>query len=163
MAAPLFDAARAAWLQSGTVSVIAASRGASPWPVLALSFGCRISDDRRAITLFIGATAGADLIAAVQAGAPLAVIFTESSTTRSLQFKATESAIVPLEPGDRERMRAYVGAIAQHWVQIGQPIDWTRTLLDPDADTPVAVQLTPYVAFDQTPGPQAGIVMPVPT
>jgi hypothetical protein len=99
------------------------------------------------------------LIASMQSQRAIAVVITESATTRSIQLKASDATPVALAPGDRERVRAYVGALAQTWALAGQPIDWTQTLLDPDADEIIAVQFSPYIAFNQAPGPGAGTVL----
>lgn len=146
-------------MQSGCVSVMVAARTEANRPAIGVSFGCRISADRRQVTIFLGAAANSELIAALQLQRAIAVVVTESATTRSIQLKAEDAAFVALSPGDRERMRAYVGALAQTWALGGRPLEWTRTLLDPDADEIVAVQFSPYIAFDQAPGPRAGTVL----
>jgi hypothetical protein len=156
---PLFDAPQAAWMQSGAVSVTVASRDAANRPAIGASFGCRISSDRRLVTVFLGQGANGELLAALRAGSAIAVVVTESHTTRSVQLKGAGASEAALEPGDRERMRSYVGALAQTWAAGGQPVEWTRALFDPDGDEIVAVVFTPYVAFDQAPGPRAGTVL----
>lgn len=158
-AVPAFDAAQATWMQSGCVSVMVASRTDANRPVIGASFGCRISADRCGVTIFLGAATNSELIASMQSQRAIAVVITESATTRSIQLKASDAALVALAPGDQERVRAYVGALAQTWALAGQPIDWTQTLLDPDADEIIAVQFSPYIAFDQAPGPGAGTVL----
>jgi hypothetical protein len=158
-AVPAFDAAQATWMQSGCVSVMVASRTDSNRPAIGVSFGCRISADRSQVTVFLGAGANSELIAALEQQRAIAVVVTDSASTRSIQLKASDAAVVALAPGDRERVRAYVGALAQTWALAGQPVEWTRTLLDPDAGELVAVQFAPYIAFDQAPGPRAGTVL----
>jgi hypothetical protein len=146
-------------MQSGRVSVMVAARTDSNRPTIGASLGCRISADRCLVTIFLAATSNSELIAALRSERAIAVVVTESATTRSIQLKASDAELVALAPGDRERVRAYVGAIAQTWALAGQPVEWTRTLLDPDADELIAVQFSPYIAFDQAPGPGAGTVL----
>jgi hypothetical protein len=101
-------------MQSGCVSVMVASRTDTNRPVIGASFGCRISTDRCHVTIFLGAATNRELIASMQAQRAIAVVITESATTRSIQLKASDATLVALAPGDQER-RAYVGAPAQTW------------------------------------------------
>ena len=97
------------------------------------------------------------LVADLRAGRPIAVVFTHSPTLRSLQLKAKRATEVALEPGDRERIDAYVDAVARAWVHA--PEDFVRTLLAKGPGEIVAFELEPSAAFDQTPGPKAGAAL----
>ncbi len=140
----------------GGVGMSAAACRPGAVPSIARATGCRLSADRRVVTLLLAATPGAALLDDVRRTGSIAVVFTQPSTHRTVQLKGSDARIVPLEPGDLERVERYVRAFAADVVPLGFTEAYMRALLACPADDLVAVQFTIAAAFSQTPGPRAG-------
>lgn len=141
----------------GAASILIASSSESRRPSLGQGLGCRIAADLGTVTVLLLEEQNPALVSDLRRSGAIAVVFTNSRSTRALQLKGRDAKEVPLEPGDGERMTAHAGALAREWSGNGQPEAFTRALLGrPPGATVLAYQFTPYVAFDQTPGPRAG-------
>jgi hypothetical protein len=151
----LLDAEQAAFICGG-VGVSAATCRAGALPSMARATGCRVSADRRIVTLLMAATPGAAVLDDVRRGGAIAVVFTLPSTHRTLQLKGNDARIVPLERGDPDLVERYVRAFAADVAAFGFSEAYMRALLACPADDLVGVQFTIAAAFSQTPGPRAG-------
>ncbi|MCC6609449.1 MAG: hypothetical protein IT515_07215 [Burkholderiales bacterium] len=155
-AAPtVLDGAHAAFIQGG-VSVIVASRDAHNTPTLVRALACRVSPDRRRVTVFLSASQAAALVAALRAIGAIAVVFSQPSTHRTIQLKGRDAAFTPLAPDDRERMTEQIALLVAELTALGHPEGMVRAFLDFAPDDVVAVAFTPAEAYAQTPGPGAG-------
>jgi hypothetical protein len=153
---PLLDADHAAFIQSG-VSIIVASRDAAKAPRLARALGCRVSEDRRRVTVFLAAFQAAPLLAAIRSERVIAVAFNLPSTHRAFQLKGADAAVVPLDRSDVERAQRYVDAFTADIGLLGYGEAYGRALLWFDPAELTGVAFTPAAAFEQTPGPHAGV------
>jgi hypothetical protein len=151
----LVDIEQAAFICGG-VGVSAATCRANTLPNIARATGCRISPDRRVVTLLFASTPGAALLDDIRRTGAIAVVFTQPSTHRTLQLKGSDARIVPLEVGDLDLVERYVSAFAADVAPFGFPEAYMRALLACPPDDLVAVQFTIGAAFLQTPGPRAG-------
>ena len=158
--APLLDEDHAAFIQGG-VSIIAASRDAANVPSLARAIGCRVSADRRQVTIFMVVPAAERLLDDVSRSGRIAVVFTEPPTHRTIQLKGTDAAIVPAVPADRRVVKAYADALVVGIGIVGQPECLVRAMLAHAARELTAITFTPAAAFTQTPGPRAGTPLKV--
>ena len=141
---------------AGAVSIIVASRDAANVPSLTPAIGCRVTRDRRTVTLFVDATQAGALLGDVLASHALAVVFSQPSTHRTYQLKGVDAARVALTEADRERIARYPDMMIGELGKLGLPETFTRaTLASVPADV-AAIAFTPCAAFDQTPGPRAG-------
>lgn len=154
--AAVIDAEQATWMVQAGPSITIASCNESLRPSLGQGLGCRVEAGRERITVFLLEPRNLDLVADLRAGRAFAVVFTHSSSLRSVQLKAVSAREVPLQPGDQERIVAYTGAVALQWATTGVPEILAQTLLCRSPGTLLAFEFTPHVAFDQTPGPRAG-------
>ena len=155
-AEPLLDADHAAFIQSG-VSIVVASRDATNAPRVARALGCRVSADRRRVTVYLGAFQAAPLLAAIRAEGAIAVAFNLPSTHRAFQLKGTDAAAVPLDRSDVEHAQRYVDAFAADIGLLGYAEAYGRALLWFDPAELTGIAFTPAAAFEQTPGPRAGV------
>jgi hypothetical protein len=153
--APSFDEAHAAFMESG-VSVHVASRSPANVPSVARALGCRIAPDRRRVTIFLSTAQAADLLADLRATRAAAAVFSRPSTHETLQIKGDDATIGALADGDRARIAAYADALVRDLQTLGFTEAFGRALVDCDPADLVAVTFTPKVAFQQTPGPNAG-------
>ena len=95
-ASPLLDEDNAAFVQSG-VSIVAASRGEDLVPSIARVSGCRVSADRRAVSIYLPHSQALELVEDVRASGRIAVVFSRPSTHRTLQLKADDAtALIPI-------------------------------------------------------------------
>jgi hypothetical protein len=151
----LIDAEQAAFICGG-VGVSVATCRPGGLPAIARATGCRVSVDRRVVTLLVAATPGAAALDVVRRTGAIAVVFTQPSTHRTLQLKGNDARIVLLERGDPDLVERYVRAFAADVAPFGFSEAYMRALLACPADDLVGVQFTIAAAFSQTPGPRAG-------
>ena len=152
---PVLDAEIAAFIQSG-VSIIAASRDAANMPAVARALGCRVSPDRRRVTILVAGSQGVELLEDVGATGAIAVVFTLPSTHRAIQLKGRDARAESLAAGDLEIMAALAGTFAADLAPFGYTTAFVRALLACEPDDAVAIAFTPTAAFSQTPGARAG-------
>jgi hypothetical protein len=138
------------------VSIHVASRDALQRPHLMRAMGCRLSDDRRSLTLFLPAASSRLVLDDLRANGQIAVVFSEPSSHRTLQFKGRDAAVVAVLPGDEALVQAYIGRFAEEIGGLGFADKVAKTMFDHRPEDLVAVRFTPAAGFDQTPGPKAG-------
>src|SRR5262249_45586945 len=86
------DENNAAFIQSG-VSICASSCNPDRTSALARAVGCRVSKDRRSVTLLFPKSRAEALLAAIESGGKIAAIFTEPPTHISLQLKGIDATL----------------------------------------------------------------------
>lgn len=151
----LLDEDHADFIQSG-VSIIAASRDASNVPSMDRALGCKVSRDRRRVTIFVGIASAQRLLDDLRRCGQLAVVFSEPPTHRTIQLKADDAAIGRVSPADRKVVEAYADAMTRIIGAIGHREHLVRAMLGSPAGELASVTFTPMAAFAQTPGPRAG-------
>lgn len=155
----VLEAAQARFI-GGPVSISVACADANLVPSVARAFGCRLSTDRRQVTVFLSATRAATLLRDLGAGGAVAAVFSRPSTHQTLQLKGRVVAVGALAPGDRERMSAYGEQFSTEILALGYPEKFAHALVMPVSDDAVAVCFAVAAAFEQTPGPAAGRRLP---
>jgi hypothetical protein len=154
--APVLDAEHARFIVETAVSYALSSRDADNRPSIAKAAACRISADRRRLTMLVDQQLAADVVRDLRAGAPLAAVFSEPSTHRTLQVKGLRAEVGGVTPADREFARQHLEATVAHLVPLGYEADGIRTYFSHQPEQLVAVSFVPTAAFEQTPGPDAG-------
>lgn len=144
-----------AFVQSGvSISLSAASEARVPYVTKVQ--GCRISNDRRRITLFASRTASADVIRCVEANRIVTAVFSMPPSHETYQIKGHEPRLESLLPGDMQLLLSYRKAFAKEIESFGFPAHFSDTLFDFPEEDLVAISFEPAAVFDQTPGPKAG-------
>src|SRR5262245_47233613 len=82
----LIDEELAEFLQSG-ISMHAASAASGNIPQVTRAAGCRVSSDRRTVTVYMVESQARELLADVRANGRVAVAFTKPKTHRTVQLK----------------------------------------------------------------------------
>lgn len=159
MTRPLLDESNAAFIEAG-VSIVAASRDDALVPSIGRVSGCRVSGDRRAVSIFIPQSHAVQLVADVRASGRIAVVFSQPSTHRTLQLKADDARVRTPRPTEVAFVTHYVDAFAREIALLGHSADQARALFECRDDDLVAIDFTPNAAFEQTPGPKAGSPLP---
>lgn len=142
-------------LMARPVSVIVGSRDAQLRPHVMRAVGCRLSADRRRITVLLARAGSAQVLADLQANGRIAVVFSEPSSHHTLQVKGHDAEVAPCGPDDAALAQRYCREFTDEIGRLGFAAEVAQTLLRHDEDL-LAVSFTPCEAYDQTPGPQAG-------
>lgn len=154
-AAPLIDAEHVAFMQGG-VSISVGSCDAANMPSLSRALGCRVTADRRRVTVLVAGTHAAALLTDVRATGAIAVVFSQPSTHRTMQLKGRDARIAPPQDGDLQLADAYRDGFVAELEGLGYDPRLVRTFLSCAANDLVALEFSPDAAFSQTPGPHAG-------
>ena len=153
---PLLNEQQAAFL-GGPVAVNLASHDVALVPSLSRAYGCRVSADRREVTVFVSKPRSETILCDLAAGAQIAVVFSRPKTHETLQIKGACARIQPLEPGDREIMLASSVAFSTEIIALGYSENFSHALMTPATDEAVGIVFLPVAVFEQTPGPKAGM------
>lgn len=148
-------AERAAWVDKG-ISAIVASRDANHHPSLMRAVGTDVTPQGERVTVYLNRLAARQVLADLEATGQIAVVFSEPSSHRTLQLKASRVQMRPAEDGDAAILQRYLRGMEWQLHQIGFAPRQTRTMLSHRLSDVVAVSFAPELAFDQTPGPKAG-------
>ena len=138
------------------VSVIVGSRDASLRPRVMRGVGSRVEDGGRAVTVYLSRPQSRQVIQDLAATGHIAVVFSEPSTHRSVQLKASRVEMRSAGPEDAPVLAAYLASMEHEVQKVGFGPPMTRAMLAHDLEDVVAVRFTPEQAFEQTPGPRAG-------
>ena len=138
------------------VSVIVASRDAALRPTLMRAVGSRVEEDGGTITVYLSRRQSRQVVQDLAATGNIAVVFSEPSTHRTVQLKASRLEMRNADAQDIPVLERYREAMERAIQQIGFGPPLTRAMLAHRLEDVVAVRFTPEQAFDQTPGPRAG-------
>lgn len=154
-ARPVLGEVHAALIQ-GPVSINAASCDVACVASMVRAAGCRVSPDRRTVTVFIAVAHAANLLRDLQAGRAVAVVFSRPSTHETVQLKAAQAHIQPLAEGDRRLMQEYGRNFIKEVCALGYQESFAKAMLAAVDEEAVGVTFMPAAIFEQTPGPAAG-------
>jgi hypothetical protein len=148
------DAGHAAFIQ-GPVSVIVASRNAELVADVMRGCGCRVSRNRRAVTVLVEPGPASTLLDDIAANGMIAVVFSQPSTHRTIQLKGTDARVVTVTAADRAAARRHLRDWAEDLGHLGYGAALAAALHG-GSGALAAIRFTPSAAFQQTPGPGAG-------
>lgn len=152
---PVLDAEHAAFIQ-GSVSVIVAARDAELVADVVRGCGCRVSADRRRVTVLVDAGRADAVLRGIGANGMIAVVFTQPSTHRTIQLKGTDARLAKVTAADRRVVARNVEDWVVELTSIGYRPEFARVIHGGDTARLAAITFTPANAFQQTPGPRAG-------
>lgn len=144
------------WITGGVSAIVASHDGAGR-PSIVRAVGLAVQPDGTQVTLLLRQDQSRPLLADLQAHGPIAVVFSQPSTNRTLQLKATRATLRPALPTERAAQPAYVAAMQREIGTLGYNPAFVAALLHvAAAHALMAVCFAPDQAFEQTPGPHAG-------
>ena len=155
---PVLGEAHADFIQR-RVAINVASCSSERVPSLARAVGCRVSADRRKVTLFVAVPRAATLLRDLRAGGGVAAVFVRPTSHESIQLKGARAEIVPLVDGDRDAVQNYAEGFRAEIFQLGYQDPFASALAMAIGEDLVGVAFEPTAAFLQTPGPQAGTLL----
>ena len=152
---PVLDEDHAAFIQGG-VSVVVATRNAALVPDAVRGCGCRVSRDRRSVTVLVESLRIGSVVADIEANGLIAVVFSQPSTHRTIQLKGTDARVARVSPRDRDLVAQHLTAWVDELTAIGYRPEFAHAVHGGAPDAMIALVFTPTAAFQQTPGPGAG-------
>lgn len=152
---PLLEDANAAFIQHH-VTINVAARDAHNLPAVTRAFGCRVSADRRLVTVFLSTTWANMLLNDLRNNGEIAVVIGRPTTHETLQFKGKVERIAPLSNSDRDAIATYRASFVEELNTAGYSRSFAETVVGEQAGDCLAVTFEPSSVFVQTPGPQAG-------
>jgi hypothetical protein len=141
------------------VSVIVGSRDAALRPSIMRAVGSRVEADGQDVTVYLARRQSRQLVQDLAATGQVAVVFSEPSTHRSVQLKASRVEMRNADEADAPVLAAYLRSMEHEIQQVGFGPPVTRAMLAHRLEDVVAVRFTPEQAFEQTPGPRAGAAL----
>ena len=151
---PPLDADLAAFIQGG-VSVVVAARNADCIPDVVRGCGCRVSRDRRQVTVLVEPDRAGKLLEDIAANGMVAVVFSQPSTHRTIQLKGSDARVARVTAADRSVAARHLRDWSEDLCRIGYTPEFAHAVRGA-APRLAAIAFTPSAAFQQTPGPGAG-------
>ena len=151
-----FDQDTIDFIQSSEVALHLASCDAQRRSHSTQAFGCRIAADGLTMITWVAINGFANLLASINSSGRLALVVCHVESFQSLQFKAVDARVLPMDSTDYPRVLAYQQGFVCKTAALGYRQDVMRTHVQFRVDQLAAVQFTPHTAFVQTPGPNAG-------
>lgn len=145
------------------VSVIVASCGRDGVPNVMRGVGCRVSEDGSDITVYLSRGQSRQLLQDIADTSRVAVVFSSPTSHLTVQVKSSNARVEILDEGAAEDLDRYLRSMEEEIAGVGFEPRFTRAMLAHDPDDLVALRLVPEQAFDQTPGPRAGALLPART
>ena len=155
LAPPLLEETTVEFIVSG-IYINASSSTGENVPVIGRAAGCRVSRDRRTVTLLFTAACAAELLDGIRKTGQIAVVFCQPGTHLTIQLKGTDAAVVAPIEGDAGIVESHCDAFVTTLRPLGYSEAVVRSLMWFDLADIHAVTFTPREAFIQTPGPRAG-------
>lgn len=152
---PLLDEEHAAFIQGG-VSVVVATRDSDSVPDVVRGCGCRVSSNRRQVTVLVEPARAGSLLADIESNGLVAVVFSQPSTHRTIQLKGSDARLVRVTAADRAIAARHLEAWVEELTSVGYEPGFARAVRGQAGRGMVAIGFTPTAAFQQTPGPGAG-------
>ncbi len=137
-------------------SALVGSRSAAMAPSIVRAVGSHVDAASDRITVYLWAPQAAQVLEDIRNTGHLAVVFSQPSTHRTVQFKARSAEVGPAAAADAEPVDRYLAAMRRELSTIGFPPGVADALLAHRPDELTAVKFRPELAFDQSPGPRAG-------
>ena len=153
--APVLDEDHASFIQGG-VSVVVATRDAGLVPQVARGCGCRVSRDRRRVTVLVEPARVGTLLEDIASSGLVAVVFSQPSTHRTIQLKGTDARQLQVTAADRAVAARHLESWVAELTRIGYREEFARVVRGLADRGLAAITFTPSAAFQQTPGPGAG-------
>lgn len=141
------------------VSVNVGSRDAALRPSVMRAMASDVSGDGRTITVYLARRQSEQLLLDIGTTGRIAVMFSEPSTNRTVQVKASRAETRNAVASDEAVLQRYLQSMEVEIERVGYRRELTRAMLACRLDDLVAVSFTPEQVFEQTPGPRAGQLM----
>lgn len=143
----------AEFIQSG-VGISIATRSADGRPLPGFAHGARIVGRR--VRLVLDGSIYHGVIAAVEAGSPIAATFSRALDHRSIQLKGHAPRLREADREDVARATVQAASFRDELITVNYEPAWAGLYMAFDRGRCRVIEFEPYAAFVQTPGPGAG-------
>jgi hypothetical protein len=143
------------FVESG-VAVLIGTVGSDGGPRLAYAWGPRVHPDGQRVTVYVDEPRAAALLEGRALNPQVAATFTDPVSVRSVQLKGRILDVGEPTEAERAWVTRHREAFTASTSLIGDPPNVIRNLW---MDRTVRVEFTAERAFDQTPGPNAGVAL----
>ncbi len=140
----------------GGLAIDLATRDHRNIPRVARCIGCRVSADRRRLTLIVANYMIDRFVEALRATRTIAAVFCLASTHRAVQIKGSDAVIEPALATDVALVERTIAAFAADIVLLGYAEAHARVDMMYRPEELIAIAFTPDAIYEQTPGPNAG-------
>lgn len=143
------------------VSAIVSSCDTQLRPNLMRAMGSSITPDGRMVTVYVSRQQSRQLLLDVAATGRIAVVFSEPLSHRTVQLKASQVRIRSAHGIDEPLLLRYRDAMTRELAKVGLAASFAHAMFDWQLHDLVAISFEPQEAYNQTPGPRAGIALPI--
>jgi hypothetical protein len=151
----MIDSELAAFLQEG-IAIQIGTRDASLAPDGARVLAVRVEDEGRHVVAFVPERAVPHVLPNLEANGQAALVFARPPDERSCQVKGVFAGALPAGEEDRHFVLDQWRRWLERLTTIGLPLE---TMQEWDAWPCVAIRVRVTALFNQTPGPNAGVVL----
>lgn len=152
----LLTPAIADFMESGEVSLYAASCSAQLRPCATRAFGCCCAPATGAVRIWVSRPESSALLDDISSNGRLALVVSHIETCKTLQLKAIDAEVTAPDTDDHTRIATYHDAFIEQAIRMGYPEPMLRSMMQYRFDKLAAIVFTPSAVFAQTPGPGAG-------
>ncbi len=124
-------------------------------PIVGRALGCRVSADRRTLTIFLSQSREKEVLDCLRENGAIALTVTRPKTHETLQFKGVLLEILPPSREDLAEIAAYRQSFVEELMALGYGKDFSWAVVA-GAEDSLAVVFEPNAIYNQTPGPKAG-------
>ena len=142
------------------VSAIVSACSLDMRPSIMRAVGTAIAADGSTVTLYLSRPQSRQLLQDIAASGEVAVVFSQPTSHRTLQLKARHARLRAAAEADLPLLQRYLASMEREVGAVGYAPIFVRAMLAHRLDDVVAIGFTPEQAFDQTPGPRAGMPLP---
>lgn len=138
------------------VSAIVGSCSRALVPSVMRAVGYRLASGGAEITVYLTHSQSRQLLQDVADTGRVTVVFSEPSSHLTVQIKSARARVVHVDEDAAAEMARYLAAMEMQVGLVGFEPRFVQAMLSHDSSDLAGIHLLADVAFDQTPGPQAG-------
>lgn len=140
----------------GPLAIDLATRDRRNFPRVARCIGCRVTPDRKRITLIVANRLLERFMDALQETRAIAAVFCLASKHHAIQIKGSDAVVEAAQPTDQALVERLIAGAGADFVLCGFDEGFVRGEMTYRPAELVAISFSPDAVFEQTPGPQAG-------
>lgn len=125
-------------------------------PSACRGFACRVSPDRRRMTVFVRRGEASQLLQDVLSQDVIAAVFCLPETEAAIQIKGRHVSLSAAHAEDAAYVERYRDGFVDGIARLGYDRQFGLAYMAIDPGQLVALSFTPDMVFEQTPGPLAG-------
>ena len=141
------------------VSVLVCSHDLALRPSVMRAVGSAIKADASWVTVYLGRHQSRQLLLDLAATDRIAVVFSEPRSHRTVQLKGRSVELRQAGAGDTPVLQRYLRSMEHEVGLVGFPPAFVHAMLAYRLEDLLAVSFSPTEAYDQSPGPEAGIAL----